>query len=84
MDKKIIEIIRKTLFLKEMEITSDTAISDIVQDSMDLIELVAVFSDEYKIKVIPTELSKINKIKDIINYIKKNKQASNKSSLDSF
>ena len=51
---------------------------------MDLIELVAVFTDEYKIKVLPIELSKIKRVKDIIDYIEKYQNQASKASLDSF
>lgn len=84
MKKKVIDTIRKTLYIKSEEITENTLMSEIAKDSMDLIELVAVFSDEFKIKVLPTELSKIKTVKDIIDYIEKYQEQSSHSSLDSF
>ena len=48
-------------------------LDEIIINSMDVIELIAVLSNKYKIKVEPKEMNNIKTVGDLINYIEKNK-----------
>lgn len=74
MRKEIIEIICDTLYLKENEIKDSTLLDDIIENSIDVIELIAVLSNKYNLSIKPQEMNEIKKIKDLIAYIDKNKK----------
>ncbi|MEK6968234.1 MAG: acyl carrier protein [Nanoarchaeota archaeon] len=73
MKNEIIEIIRTTLSLGEKSINENTEIEKIIESSIDAIELIAVLSNKYKIRIEPKDLNRIKKVRDIVSYIEKNK-----------
>ena len=73
MKSEIIKIIREVLYLGNKKIDEKTVLDEIIINSMDVIELIAVLSSKYKIKVDPKEMNDIKTVGDLINYIEKNK-----------
>jgi acyl carrier protein len=69
MKEEIIETIRETLYLKKDQISGSSKIEDVAMESMDLVELVAVLSNKYKISINPIELNEIKTVDDIVKYV---------------
>jgi len=82
MKSEIIEIIREILCLGSKKIDEKTVLDEIIINSMDVIELIAVLSNNYKINVDPREMNDIKTVGDLINYIDKNKNSKKKVKLD--
>lgn len=68
---RIIEIIKQQLNL-EGELAMETSFKDdLGVDSLDLLELVMAFEEEYDIELNPEELEGIETVGDICEFIKK-------------
>lgn len=69
---RVIEIIQDQLGIDDVEITTETSFKDdLGVDSLDLLELVMAFEEEYNIELNPEELEGISTVGDIIEFIKK-------------
>ncbi|MCR5310051.1 MAG: acyl carrier protein [Lachnospiraceae bacterium] len=69
---KVIEIIREQLGIEDTEIDEDTSFKDdLGVDSLDLLELVMAFEEEYNIELNPEELEDIQTVGDVCEFIKK-------------
>jgi acyl carrier protein len=85
MKKEIIETIRTTFYLKPDQINEQTLLEKIVKDSMDVVELVAVLSDKYKVAIEPSKMNHIKTVGDIVEYVLRNKgNKGSRSSIESF
>ena len=73
MKEDIINIIREILYVKDGEITKDTILDEIIKDSMQVIELIAVLGNKYKLLVNPKEMDNIKTVGDLIIYINRRK-----------
>lgn len=69
---EVITILSEVLYIKPEKLNSRTKLESIVQDSMDIVELVAVFSNRYKIAVDQNALRGIKTIGQLTKYINKN------------
>ena len=70
--ERIVEIIREQLNIDDVDITEDTSFKDdLGVDSLDLLELVMAFEEEYNIELNPEELEGISTVGDIMEFIKK-------------
>ena len=69
MNSEILEDIKETLGLTELR--EEDKVEDVVNDSIDIIELIAVLSNKYKIDVQADDLRDIVTIADIGDYVKK-------------
>ena len=70
--EKIVDIIREQLNIDDVEITEDTSFKeDLDVDSLDLLEFVMAFEEEYNIELDPEELEGIQTVGDIMEFIKK-------------
>ena len=68
-DKKIIKLIAKTLELKEKDIKPETRLAqDLEIDSLDLVDLVAAFEEEFNIEIADQDTKKLQTVHDIIEY----------------
>ena len=68
-DKKIIKLIAKTLELKEKDIKPETRLTqDLEIDSLDLVDLVAAFEEEFNIEIADQDIKKLQTVHDIIEY----------------
>ena len=68
-DQKIIKLIAKTLELKEKDIKPETRlVQDLEIDSLDLVDLVAAFEEEFNIEIADQDIKKLQTVHDIIEY----------------
>ena len=75
MAEKIIGLIAEKLGKKKSEITLNTnLVDDLGADSLDVVELVMTFEDEFGITLPDEDVSKMRTVKDIVEYIKKIKK----------
>ena len=71
LDEKVISIVSEQLNVSKDEITlTSNYIEDLKADSLDLVELVMEFEDEFGITVPDDDYEKIRTVGDSISYIK--------------
>lgn len=72
---KVKEITVEQLSVEEADVTMDsTFIDDLGADSLDIVELIMAFEEEFNIEI-PDEIAeKIKTVKDAVEYIEKEKQ----------
>jgi acyl carrier protein len=69
-EKRVIDIISEQTDVDKTEITGETSFShDLNFDSLDLIELVMGFEDEFEMTIPDVEAEKVETVGDVINYI---------------
>lgn len=73
---KVKEIVVEQLGVDEADVTiNSTFIDDLGADSLDIVELIMAFEEEFNIEI-PDEIAeKIKTVKDAVEYIDKEKQA---------
>ena len=72
--KKIINNFIKSKLSKKVKINKNTKFDDIKEfDSLNFVRLI-IYLNKYSIKIDSYQLSKINKIQDLINICEKNKK----------
>lgn len=70
--ERVIDIIKEQLNIDDVDITEETSFKDdLGVDSLDLLELVMAFEEEYSIELDPEELEGIQTVGDIVEFIKK-------------
>ncbi len=70
-EKKVIEIIVDQLGINEKEVTLEASfIDDLGADSLDTVELVMAFEEEFDIEIPDENAEKILAVKDAVEYIK--------------
>ena len=71
MFKKIKPIIADQLGVEESDINLESSFTnDLGADSLDLFEMVMEFEDEFDIEIPEEDLESIDKVEDIVNYLK--------------
>ncbi len=73
METEIITTIQETFHMKTGAISLKTPLEEIATDSMDIIELIAVLSNKYKLSLQPGDMNNIKTIGDIVTFIMKQK-----------
>ena len=69
--EKTSEMIAEQLNCDASEITSETSFKDdLGADSLDLFELVMALEDEYNVEIPAEELTDLNTVGDVIEYLK--------------
>jgi acyl carrier protein len=69
---KVKSIIVEQLGVDEEEVTSDASfVEDLGADSLDTVELVMAFEEEFEIEIPDEEAEKITRVKDAVEYIEK-------------
>ncbi|MGN0466754.1 MAG: acyl carrier protein [Lachnospiraceae bacterium] len=69
--EKMKEIIAEQLNVDESEIELETSFKDdLGADSLDLFELVMSLEEEYDVEIPSEDLSELNTVEDVINYLK--------------
>jgi acyl carrier protein len=74
-DEKIKQIIVEQLGLDEAEVTANASfIDDLGADSLDVVELVMAFEEEFDIEIPDEDAEKIRTVQEAIDYISKHVQ----------
>ena len=72
MEEKIIELIADKLCKKKEQITlASRLVEDLGADSLDVVELIMAFEDEFGVSLPDEEIAKMKTVSDITEYIKK-------------
>ena len=75
MEEKIINLIAEKLGKEKGQITLKTnLIEDLGADSLDVVELVMTFEDEFGITLPDEDVAKMKTVGDVVTYIKKIKK----------
>ena len=75
MEEKIIELIADKLCKKKEQITlTSNLVEDLGADSLDVVELIMAFEDEFGITLPDEDIASMKTVGDVINYIKKLKK----------
>ncbi len=74
-EEKVKQIIVEELGVDEAEVTANARfIDDLGADSLDTVELVMRFEEEFGIEIPDEEAEKIQAVKDAVDYIEKHKK----------
>ena len=72
-EKKVKEIIVNQLNVNEEQIVPEASfIDDLGADSLDTVELVMAFEEEFSVEVPDEDAEKLKSVEDVVNYIKAN------------
>ncbi len=75
MQEKIIKLVAEKLNKKVEDIKLDSRlVEDLGADSLDVVELIMSFEDEFGVSLPDEEVEKMKTIKDVITYIEKIKK----------
>lgn len=73
---KVKAIVVEQLGVDEAEVTIDsTFIDDLGADSLDIVELIMAFEEEFNVEIPDDVAEKIKTVKDTVEYIEKEKKA---------
>jgi len=73
---KVIEIVSEQMNVDKGEITRETSfVNDLNADSLDTVELVMEFEDEFELSIPDEEAEKIQTVGQAIDYIKEHSKA---------
>ena len=73
MFEKVQDIIVEQLSISAEEIKPESSlIDDLGADSLDIVELIMAFSDEFGVDISDEDAEKINTVGDVIDYLKEN------------
>lgn len=71
-EERVINLIAEQLGVSQEEVTPEASfIDDLGADSLDTVELVMAFEEEFDIEIPDEDAEKIVRVKDAINHIKK-------------
>lgn len=71
MDSKIIDLIAEKLGKKKEQVKLDSRlVEDLGADSLDVVELIMTFEDEFGVSLPDEEVAKMKTVGDIVSYIK--------------
>ena len=72
---KVKSIIVEQLGVDEDEVTETASFTeDLGADSLDIVELVMAFEEEFNIEIPDEDAEKISRVKDAVDYIQKNQE----------
>lgn len=75
MEEKIIELIAEKLCKKKEQVTlTANLVEDLGADSLDVVELIMAFEDEFGITLPDEDIAAMKTVGDIVNYINKLKK----------
>ena len=70
MNEKVKSLIASTLDIPENKINDKTnLVKDLELESLDLVDLVAAFEDEFKVEILDKDIKNLQTVEDIVNYI---------------
>ena len=69
-EEKVIEIVSEQLSVPKEEVSKESSfVDDLKADSLDVVELVMEFEDEFDVTIPDDDYEKISTVGDAINYI---------------
>ena len=69
-EQRVKAIVAEQLGVKEEEVTNDSSfVDDLGADSLDTVELVMAFEEEFGIEIPDEEAEKITRVKEAVDYI---------------
>ncbi|HVS62577.1 MAG TPA: acyl carrier protein [Thermoanaerobaculia bacterium] len=75
-EEKVKEIIVEQLGVDEDEVTPEASFTDdLGADSLDIVELVMAFEEEFGIEIPDEDAEKIGRVKEAVEYIEKNAES---------
>lgn len=75
MEEKIISLIAEKLGKKKDQVTLKTnLVEDLGADSLDVVELIMTFEDEFGVTLPDEDVAKMKTVGDVVTYIKKIKK----------
>jgi acyl carrier protein len=75
-EDRVKSIIVEQLGVDADEVTSDASfVEDLGADSLDTVELIMAFEEEFGVEISDDEAEKIRKVKDAVDYIEKHTKA---------
>ena len=75
MEKKIVDLIAEKLCKKKDQVTlTARLVEDLGADSLDVVELIMAFEDEFGVSLPDEDISSMKTVGDIVNYISKLKK----------
>ena len=75
MEQKIVELIAEKLCKKAEQITAESRlVEDLGADSLDVVELIMAFEDEFGVSLPDEDIANMKTVGDIVNYINKLKK----------
>jgi len=76
-DERVKSIIVEQLGVDAEEVTQEASfVEDLGADSLDTVELIMAFEEEFGVEISDDEAEKIRKVKDAVEYIEKRAKAS--------
>ena len=73
--EKVRDIIVEQLGVDEEEVTSDAScVDDLGADSLDTVELVMAFEEEFSLEIQDEDAEKITRVKEAVEYIESHKK----------
>jgi acyl carrier protein len=85
MREKILATIRETFPARGERITGETPLEEVIGDSIDAVELIAVLSSEYGVRFDPGDLAGIRTVADVVRYVEQHAgETAANASLDGF
>ncbi|GAB6138437.1 acyl carrier protein [Halanaerobaculum tunisiense] len=63
------EIIVEELMLDEEEVTLEATFDDLGADSLDIVEIVMAFEEEFDVEISDEDAEEINTVQDAVDYI---------------
>ena len=70
MEQKIVELIAEKLCKKVEQITSESRlVEDLGADSLDVVELIMAFEDEFGLSLPDEDIASMTTVGDVVNYI---------------
>jgi len=80
----ILETIRNTVGRGPNVISESTPLEDLLRDSLDVVELIAVLTDQYNLSIQPGEMNEMRTVGDIIRYVQSHQNQASRPALESF
>lgn len=74
-EAEIIEILEKSFYAKKGTVGAQTDIGDVIKDSMDFVELVAILTTHYRIRIDPRSVGKIRTVADVARLVTESSRA---------
>jgi acyl carrier protein len=71
MRRDVMEVIRETFPFGSQQVSESTPLAELIHDSIDAVELVAVLSSAFGIRVNTDELGGIKTVADVVDYVER-------------